>query len=137
MINIKVHDLIYDKPVSKECKNLIEKMLESNPQKRFKITDIFEHNFIKKYNKKKNNEFINTENDLSRFKEIKSLKKNGNFGVKKTLTFQNININIENGNINLNKNTTKNMKKYINKRNSDNSLTGIEKKPKRNKKNKN
>ena len=131
MINIKVHDLIYDKPVSKECKNLIEKMLESNPQKRFKITDIFEHNFIKKYNKKKNNEFINTQNDLSLFKEIKSLKKNGNFGVKKTLTFQNININIENGNINLNKNTTKNTKKYINKRNSDNSLTGIEKKTKK------
>ena len=86
MINIKVHDLIYDKPVSKECKNLIEKMLESNPQKRFKITDI---------------------------------------------TFQNININIENGNINLNKNTTKNIKKYINKRNSDNSLTGIEKRKKK------
>ena len=131
MINIKVHDLIYDKPVSKECKNLIEKMLESNPQKRFKITDIFEHDFIKKYSKKKNSELINTEKDLSRFKEIKSLKKNGNFGVKKTLTFQNININIENGNINLNKNTTKNIKKYINKRNSDNSLTGIEKKKKK------
>ena len=131
MINIKVHDLIYDKPVSNECQNLIEKMLESNPQKRFKITDIFEHDFIKKYNKKKNSEFINTENDLSRFKEIKNLKKNGNLGVKKTLTFQNININIESGKIDLIKKTTKNVKKFFNKRNSDNSLTGIEKKSKK------
>ena len=53
MINIKTKDLTYDKPISKECKNLIEKMLESNQQKRFKITDIFEHDFIKKYTKKK------------------------------------------------------------------------------------
>ena len=130
MINIKTKDLTYDKPISKECKNLIEKMLESNQQKRFKITDIFEHDFIKKYNKKKNG-FINTENDLKRYKEIKNLKR-GNFGVKKTLTFQNININIENNIIDLNKNKTKNMKKYISKRNSDNNLVGISKKPKKN-----
>ena len=132
MINIKTKDLTYDKPISKECKNLIEKMLESNQQKRFKITDIFEHDFIKKYNKKKNG-FINTENDLKRYKEIKNLKR-GNFGVKKTLTFQNININIENNIIDLNKNKTKNMKKYISKRNSDNNLVGISKKPKKNQK---
>jgi len=53
MINIKIHNLINDKPVSKEWKNLIEKMLESNLYKRLKITDIFEHDFIKKFNKKK------------------------------------------------------------------------------------
>ena len=132
MINIKTKDLTYDKPISKECKNLIEKMLESNQQKRFKITDIFEHDFIKKYNKKKNG-FINTENDLKRYKEIKNLKR-GDFGVKNTLTFQNININFENNIIDINKNETKNMKKYISKRNSDNNLVGISKKPKKNQK---
>ena len=132
MINIKTKDLTYDKPISKECKNLIEKMLESNQQKRFKITDIFEHDFIKKYTKKKSG-FINTENDLNRYKAIKNLK-GRNFEVKKTFTFQNININIEDNIINLSKNKTKHIKKYINKRNSDNSLVGIREKPKKNQK---
>jgi len=132
MINIKTKDLTYDKPISKECKNLIEKMLESNQQKRFKITDIFEHDFIKKYNQKKNG-FINTENDLNRYEEIKKLKRE-KLGIKKTLTFQNININIENNIIDLNKNKKKRLKKYTNKRNSDNNFIGIREKPKKNQK---
>jgi serine/threonine protein kinase len=135
MINIKTKDLTYDKPISKECKNLIEKMLESNQQKRFKITDIFEHEFIKKYTKKING-FINTENDLKRYKEIKNIKRR-NFDVKKTFTFQNININIEDNIINLSKKNTKHIKKYINKRNSDNNLVGLREKPKKNQKSKN
>ena len=135
MINIKTKDLTYDKPISKECKNLIEKMLESNQQKRFKITDILEHDFIKKYTKKING-FINTENDLNRYKEIKNLK-GRNFEVKKTFTFQNININIEDNIINLSKNKTKHIKKYINKRNSDKNFDGLIEKPKKNQKLKN
>jgi serine/threonine protein kinase len=135
MINIKTKDLTYDKPISKECKNLIEKMLENNQQKRFKITDIFEHDFIKKYTKKKN-DFIITENDLNRYKEIKNIKTR-NFEVKKTFTFQNININIENNIINLSKNKTKHIKKYINKRNSDKNFDGLIEKPKKNQKLKN
>ena len=135
MINIKTKDLTYDKPISKECKDLIEKMLESNQQKRFKIKDIFEHDFIKKYCKKKSG-FINTKNDLKRFKEIKNLRR-GNFGVKKSFTFQNININIENNIIDLSENKAKNIKKYINKRNKDNNLEGIREKPKKNQKLKN
>ena len=133
LINIKTNELIYDKPISKECKNLIEKMLESNQQKRFKINDILEHDFIKKYNNKKGC-FNNIENDLDRYKEIKNLKR-GNYGVKKTFTFQNININIENNIIDQSK--EKHSKKYINKRNSDNILVGFRKKPKKNQKLKN
>ena len=53
--NIKSHELNYDdknKKISKSCKDLIQKLLNMNPQKRLKIKDILEHPFIKKYAKK-------------------------------------------------------------------------------------
>ena len=49
ILNIKSHDLTYEKPLSRECRNLIEKILNINPQKRLKIKDILEHPFVKKY----------------------------------------------------------------------------------------
>ena len=49
ILNIKSHDLTYEKPLSHECRNLIEKILNINPQKRLKIKDILEHPFVKKY----------------------------------------------------------------------------------------
>ena len=55
ILNIKTHELIYDdqnKKVSKACKDLIQKLLVSNPQKRLKIKDILEHPFVKKHSKK-------------------------------------------------------------------------------------
>ena len=55
ILNIKTHELTYDdknKVVSKSCKDLIQKLLDSNPQKRLKIKDILEHPFVKKYSKK-------------------------------------------------------------------------------------
>ena len=53
--NIKTHDLNYDdnnKKISNSCKDLIQKLLNMNPQKRLKIKDILEHPFIKKHTKK-------------------------------------------------------------------------------------
>ena len=126
MLNIKEHELIYDKPISKECKNLIERLLESNQQKRLKFKDIFEHDFIKKYNKNKANGFMNTENDLKSLKKINTLKKQ-NSQVKNSLTFKNIYIECEN--------TDKNIK-YINKRNYGDNLVGKKKHSKLNKKEK-
>ena len=55
IINIKTHELTYDdknKKVSNICKDLIQKLLDSNPQKRLKIKDILEHPFVKKHSKK-------------------------------------------------------------------------------------
>ena len=55
ILNIKTHELIYDdqnKKISKACKDLIQKLLVSNPQKRLKIKDILEHPFVKKHSKK-------------------------------------------------------------------------------------
>ncbi len=52
ILNIKTHELTYDdknKNVSNSCKDLIKKLLNNNPQKRYKIKDILEHPFIKKH----------------------------------------------------------------------------------------
>ena len=56
--NIKTHELNYDennKKISNSCKDLIQKLLNMNPQKRLKIKDILEHPFIKKHTKKFSN----------------------------------------------------------------------------------
>ena len=55
ILNIKSHELTYDdnnKTVSKSCKDLIKKLLNNNPQKRYKIKDILEHPFIKKHSER-------------------------------------------------------------------------------------
>ena len=54
ILNIKNHELTYEKPISNSCKDLIKKLLNINPQKRLKIKDILDHPFIKKYSMKLN-----------------------------------------------------------------------------------
>ena len=47
-IKIKKHDLVFDKDknISKECIDLINRLLDMNPEQRLKIKDIFEHPFV-------------------------------------------------------------------------------------------
>ena len=55
ILNIKSHEFTYDdknKNISNSCKDLIKKLLNNNPQKRYKIKDILEHPFIKKHSEK-------------------------------------------------------------------------------------
>jgi len=55
ILNIKTHELSLDdknKKISSSCKDLITKLLNSNPQKRLKIKDILEHPFVKKHSRK-------------------------------------------------------------------------------------
>ena len=47
IVNIKLHELKFDKEISEECKDLINKLLEVNKEKRINIKDILTHNFIK------------------------------------------------------------------------------------------
>ena len=51
MENIKIHNLKFDAKVSKECKELICHLLDENRKKRYKIEDILDSDFVKKYNK--------------------------------------------------------------------------------------
>ena len=72
MIKIKKHDLVFDKDknISKECIDLINRLLDVNPETRLKIKDIFEHPFILanenkiKYNKiSQNKESLDDSNE--------------------------------------------------------------------------
>ena len=73
ILNIKSHELTLDdkkKNISNSCKDLIKKLLNNNPQKRYKIKDILEHPFIKMHSekylsthKKKSTSELNEEND--------------------------------------------------------------------------
>ena len=47
IVNIKLHELKFGKEISEECKDLINKLLEVNKEKRINIKDILAHNFIK------------------------------------------------------------------------------------------
>ena len=64
---IKIHDLHFDINISKECKDLICHLLDKNAKNRYKIEDIFNSDFIKKYEKKKlyftNEKYINNTNE--------------------------------------------------------------------------
>ena len=81
ILNIKSHELTYDdtnKTVSKSCKDLIQKLLNNNPQKRYKIKDILEHPFVKKYQekylfsfKKKSSKNLINEDEDNNLKKIK------------------------------------------------------------------
>ena len=60
IVNIKLHDLKFDKEISDDCKDLINKLLEVNKEKRINIKDILAHNFVKK-----------NENEINSFSSIK------------------------------------------------------------------
>ena len=67
MIKIKKHDLVFDKDknISKECIDLINRLLDVNPETRLKIKDIFEHPFIlANENKIKNNKISQNKESL-------------------------------------------------------------------------
>ena len=53
MENILIHDLKFKKGVSEECKDLICHLLDSNVEKRYKVEDIFNSKFVKKYEQEK------------------------------------------------------------------------------------
>ena len=54
MSNIIMHQLKYEKNISDDCKDLINKLLEVNPEKRIDIKGILSHKFIQKNVENKN-----------------------------------------------------------------------------------
>ena len=77
---IKIHDLHFDINISKECKDLICHLLDKNAKNRYKIEDLFNSDFIKKYEKKKlyftNEKYINNTNENKL--NLKDIKKSNN-----------------------------------------------------------
>ena len=91
ILNIKTHELTYDennKKISNSCKDLIQKLLVSNPQKRLKIKDILEHPFVKKHSKK-----FSYKKKLSSVINEEEIKKNFNENINDN---NNIDYNLDN-----------------------------------------
>ena len=69
---IKIHNLQFNLKISKECKELICHLLEENPKNRYKIEDIFNSDFVKKYERIN----FNFNNEKHPINNIKSYDKN-------------------------------------------------------------
>ena len=85
IINIKLHELKFDKEISEECKDLINKLLEVNKEKRLNIKDILTHNFVKK-----------NENLINSFSSNKLFNNNSALYLDNENDYTNSNININN-----------------------------------------
>ena len=97
--NITHIKLEFHKDISKECKDLIEKLL-SDKSKRIKINDIFEHPWVKKYEKEYFPDLYKEEEE----------KKKVDWGKEFEIDDEKDNININLNNLNKNKNNEKNIK---------------------------
>ena len=94
IVNIKLHELKFDKEISEDCKDLINKLLEVNKEKRLNIKDILTHNFVKK-----------NENLINSFSSNKLFNNNSALYLDNENDYTNSNININN-NTNSNINMT-------------------------------
>ena len=52
IVNIRLHKLKFNKNVSEQCKELIYHLLDEDPNKRYKVEDIFYSDFVKFYEEK-------------------------------------------------------------------------------------
>ena len=96
ILNIKLHELKFDKEISEDCKDLINKLLEVNKKKRINIKDILTHNFVKKngnlINRFSSYKLINNRNDIlldnnyDNSKEMVKSNSNNNFHINNKIT---------------------------------------------------
>ena len=90
MENILNHNLNFEKEVSDECKQLIYGLLDPDISKRYKVEDIYNSKFIKKYE----NIYINLKNINSNDRNISKRKVNNIFNSPKIEMNNNINIHM-------------------------------------------
>ena len=83
--NIKIHDLKFKTNISNECKELICHMLDKKAENRYKIEDIFNSKFVKKYEKQnlfypKENiySFKKSNNDIHSINKLNNIENNNN-----------------------------------------------------------
>ena len=91
--NIKKHNLKFVKKISDECKRLIYNLLAFNKNKRFKVEDIYNSKFVKKF--EKFNYFLQNENEVNKINPTKNNSKEENNGNDSNYSKKK---NIENGN---------------------------------------
>ena len=114
MENIKNHNLIFGKTVSNECKVLIYHLLDPDINKRYTVEDIYNSEFVKKYEKMR---YDFPDNNLIQLYN-KKLNQNSEQNINNIIrNDENINFNNINNIINSNNNTFNNNVTYINNNN--------------------
>ena len=108
MENIKNHNLIFGKTVSDECKRLIYHLLDPDINKRYTVEDIYNSDFVKKYEKLHYDYPNNSLIQLYNGKINKSSEQNINNAIIKNINDENINFNNINNIINSNSEINKN-----------------------------
>ena len=108
MENIKNHNLIFGKTVSDECKRLIYHLLDPDINKRYTVEDIYNSDFVKKYEKLHYDYPNNSLIQLYNGKISKSSEQNINNAIINNINDENINFNNINNIINSNSEINKN-----------------------------
>ena len=108
MENIKNHNLIFGKTVSDECKRLIYHLLDPDINKRYTVEDIYNSDFVKKYEKLHYDYPNNSLIQLYNGKINKSSEQNINNAIINSINDENINFNNINNIINSNSEINKN-----------------------------
>ena len=108
MENIKNHNLIFGKTVSDECKRLIYHLLDPDINKRYTVEDIYNSDFVKKYEKLHYDYPNNSLIQLYNGKINKSSEQNINNAIINNINNENINFNNINNIINSNSEINKN-----------------------------
>ena len=108
MENIKNHNLIFGKTVSDECKRLIYHLLDPDINKRYTVEDIYNSDFVKKYEKLHYDYPNNSLIQLYNGKINKSSEQNINNAIINNINDENINFNNNNNIINSNSEINKN-----------------------------
>ena len=108
MENIKNHNLIFGKTVSDECKRLIYHLLDPDINKRYTVEDIYNSDFVKKYEKLHYDYPNNSLIQLYNGKINKNSEQNINNAIINNINDENINFNNINNIINSNSEINKN-----------------------------
>ena len=108
MENIKNHNLVFGKTVSDECKRLIYHLLDPDINKRYTVEDIYNSDFVKKYEKLHYDYPNNSLIQLYNGKINKSSEQNINNAIINNINDENINFNNINNIINSNSEINKN-----------------------------
>ena len=108
MENIKNHNLIFGKTVSDECKRLIYHLLDPDINKRYTVEDIYNSDFVKKYEKLHYDYPNNSLIQLYNGKINKSSEQNIKNAIINNINDENINFNNINNIINSNSEINKN-----------------------------
>jgi serine/threonine protein kinase len=106
MENIINHNLSFEKNVSTECKNLIYGLLDPNINNRYKVGDIYNSEFVKKYEEnhfdfKNNNKiftnknFYQSENQINNIVYSPQIEMNNNINIHMSMDMNNYVYNIQ------------------------------------------